>query len=285
MRVIAHGGAGNSPEESTARQTVLDEAVAVGTEQPSPVDAVIETVRQLEASPRFNAGIGSAVQSDGRIRTDAGVMRSDRSAGAACSMPSVKHASEVASLVMEETPHVLLAGEKCVALADTFGIETDCDLWTERTKERWNERSPPDPDALDEQLDWIRTVFSGTDTVGAVATDDVRTAVCTSTGGRWCALAGRVGDVPQIGSGFYCTHAGGASATGHGEEIARVTLSRRAVDHLELGRDPQAAAELAIEEFAELTGGLAGVIVMDNTGRVGSDWNTESMQTSVAGEL
>lgn len=285
MRVIAHGGAGSSPDEPTARQAVIDEAVVAGTEQGSPVDAVIETVRRLEAAPQFNAGVGSAVQSDGRIRTDAGVMRSDRKAGAACSMPGVKAASEVARLVMEETPHVLLAGEHCVGLADAFDIETDCDLWTERTEERWNERNPPDPASPREQLDWLQTEFGGTDTVGSVATDGDRAAVCTSTGGRWCALAGRVGDVPQIGSGFYCTHAGGASATGHGEEIARVTLSRRAVDHLELGRDPQDAAELAIEEFAELTDGLAGVIVMDNKGSVGTDWNTESMQTSVAGGL
>jgi beta-aspartyl-peptidase (threonine type) len=203
--------------------------------------------------------------------------------GAACSMPGVKHACEVARVV-RETPHILIAGERAVALADAFGIETECDLWSERTRERWAALTPPASDAPRAQLEWLRDEFGGTDTVGAVATDGESVAACTSTGGRWCALAGRVGDVPQVGSGFYSTHAGGASATGAGEDIARVTLSRRAVDHLELGREPQDAADLAIEEFEELTGGTAGIIVMDPDGTAGSTFNSQEMQTSVTRE-
>lgn len=281
MHVITHGGAGGSVDEPDERQAVLDKAVAAGRREATPVDAVIEAVRQLESSPRFNAGVGGAIQSDGVVRTDAGLMTEDREVGAACSMPAIEHACEVARVVWESTPHVLVSGERAVALADAFGIETECDLRSERTRERWADCSPPDPAAPREQLDWLQDEFGGTDTVGAVATDGDRMATCTSTGGRWGALAGRVGDVPQIGSGFYCTHAGGASATGAGEEIARVTLSRRAVDHLELGRDPQDAADLAIEECEELTGGSAGIIVMNRNGAVGSAFNTEAMQTSV----
>jgi beta-aspartyl-peptidase (threonine type) len=284
MHIIAHGGAGGSIDEPDERQAVLDSAVSVGGKENTPVDAVIEAVRRLESSPRFNAGVGSAVQSDGVVRTDAGLMTDDRQVGAACSMPGVEHACEVARIVMKETPHVLIAGEQAVALADTFDIETDCDLWSTHTRERWADLTPPASDAPGAQLEWLRDEFGGTDTVGAVATDGDTVAACTSTGGRWCALAGRVGDVPQVGSGFYCTHAGGASATGAGEDIARVTLSRRAVDHLELGRDPQDAAELAIEECEELTGGTAGIIVMNHEGTVGSAFNSEEMQTSVTRE-
>jgi beta-aspartyl-peptidase (threonine type) len=284
MNIIAHGGAGGSVDEPDDRQAVLDLAVSEGIEEDTPVDAVIGAVRRLELSPRFNAGVGGAVQSDGVVRTDAGLMTGDRKVGAACSMPGVKHACEVARIVMEETPHVLIAGERAVTLADTFSIETECDLWSERTQERWADLTPPASDATRAQLEWLRDEFGGTDTVGAVASDGDRIAACTSTGGRWCALAGRVGDVPQVGSGFYSTHAGGASATGAGEDIARVTLSRRAVDHLELGRDPQDAAELAIEECEELTGGTAGIIVMNRDGSVGSAFNSQAMQTSITRE-
>lgn len=280
MHVIAHGGAGGSADEPNERQAVLDTAVSAGRREETPVDAVIETVRQLESSPRFNAGVGGAIQSDGVVRTDAGLMTDDREAGAACSMPGVEHACEVARVVMESTPHVLIAGERAVALADDFGIETECDLQSERTRQRWAALDTLETDTPRAQLEWIQDKFGGSDTVGAVASDGDQIATCTSTGGRWCALAGRVGDVPQIGSGFYCTHAGGASATGAGEDIARVTLSRRAVDHLELGRDPQDAADLALEEFEELTGGLAGIIVMNRDGTTGSAFNTEAMQTS-----
>jgi isoaspartyl peptidase/L-asparaginase-like protein (Ntn-hydrolase superfamily) len=119
------------------------------------------------------------------------------------------------------------------------------------------------------------------DTVGAVARDGDRFAAATSTAGRWFALAGRVGDVPQVGSGFYCTPAGGASATGAGEDIARVTLARRAVDRLDDGATPQDAAEGAIREFAAETGSRAGLIVLDDAD-VGSAYNSDAMQTAVA---
>lgn len=280
MNVIAHGGAGGPVEQPEQRQAVLEQAVSAGEREATPVDAVIETVKRLESSPRFNAGVGGAIQSDGVVRTDAGVMRSDRELGAVCSMPGVKHASEAARVVMEETPHVLMAGEQAVALADAFDVTTDCDLRSEHTTDEWTDLDAPDADAIDDQLSFVREQFDGTDTVGVVATDGDRVGCCTATGGRWCALAGRVGDVPQVGSGFYCTHAGGASATGEGEEISRVTLARRAVDHLELGREPQDAAELALEELEDLTGGRAGIIVMSPNGSVGRAFNTETMQTS-----
>ncbi|MFB6268894.1 MAG: isoaspartyl peptidase/L-asparaginase, partial [Halobacterium sp.] len=105
-------------------------------------------------------------------------------------------------------------------------------------------------------------------------------AAATSTGGRWLALAGRVGDVPQIGSGFYAAPAGAASATGAGEDIAKTTLTRRAVRHLESGLDAQAAADRAIDEFGELTGSSAGVIVLDSDGNAGEAFNSEQMQTA-----
>ncbi|MFC6834932.1 isoaspartyl peptidase/L-asparaginase [Halomarina ordinaria] len=296
MHVITHGGAGGTVDEPAARQAVLDEATEAGARADTPVDAVVETVRVLESSPRFNAGVGGARQSDGVVRTDAGIMTNDRAVGAACAMPGVEHACEVARVVMEETPHVCLSGVHAVDLAAAFGIETGVDLESEATRERWAalDPAPPAADDLRGQLAWLTGTFGGSaptgadarpedyDTVGAVATDGERVATCTSTGGRWAALAGRVGDVPQVGSGFFATHAGGASATGAGEDIVRVTLARRAVDHLELGRDAETAATLAVEEFEDITGSEAGVVVMDRDGEAGSAFNSSGMQTSRA---
>jgi beta-aspartyl-peptidase (threonine type) len=307
MQVIVHGGAGSEPDDPEPRQAVLDDAAARGASASTPLDAVEDAIGVLESSPRFNAGVGGAVQSDGVVRTDAGVMTSDRTTGAACSMPGVEHAIGAARVVLEETPHVLVSGEHAVSLAADAGVETGVDLSTERTREKYADADPPSggPRA---HLDWLADRFgnlerattdpesdggdgvddAGTgdptdhDTVGAVACDGERLAAATSTGGRWFALAGRVGDVPQVGSGFYCAPAGGASATGAGEDIARVTLSRRAVGHLEAGRDPDEAAALAIEEFGELTGSNAGVIVLDADGRPGHARNTEAMQTAIA---
>ncbi|WP_435333647.1 isoaspartyl peptidase/L-asparaginase [Haloarchaeobius sp. TZWWS8] len=299
MHVIVHGGAGADPDEPEKRQAVLDDAATAGSDAETPLDAVERAIHVLESSPRFNAGVGGAIQSDGVVRTDAGVMTSDREAGAACTMPGVEHAVSVARVVMEETPHVCVSGEHAVSLAEEFEVETGVDLLTERTRERWAEEDVPDGGPR-EHLAYIRERFGQTDpdgnveedggvddehdhdTVGAVAYDGETFAAATSTGGRWLALAGRVGDVPQVGNGFYCAPAGGASATGAGEDIARVTLSRRAVRHLESGYSAQQAADLAIDEFGELTGSSAGVIVLDREAGVGQAFNSDAMQTAVS---
>ena len=323
MRIIVHGGAGGVPDEPKPRQAVLDEAAADGAAESDPLSAVETAVRILESNHRFNAGVGGAVQSDGVVRTDAGVMTSDRRVGAASGMDGVEHAVSVARAVLEETPHVLLAGDPAVEFAADVGVETGVDLFTDETRERWAAADAPEGSPR-EHLDWLADRFGGStsdptaaasdgqlqsadlpgdddseenpagsarsahdvrlpghDTVGAVATDGETFASATSTGGRWFALAGRVGDVPQVGSGFYAAPAGAASTTGAGEDIARVTLARRAVRHLERGCDAQTAADIAIDEFGELTGSSAGVILLDDDG-FGSAFNSEGMQTSTA---
>ncbi|WP_049922477.1 isoaspartyl peptidase/L-asparaginase [Halopiger djelfimassiliensis] len=293
MQVLVHGGAGSAPDDPESRRAVLERAAETGTAQTETVDAVEAALNVLESSPRFNAGVGSAVQSDGEIRTDAGIMTDDRAVGAACSMPGVERAVSVARVVMEETPHGFLSGDHAVSLAESAGIETDVDLWAERTREKWADLEPP-TGGIRSELDWINERFGRSDpdgrddgprdhdTVGSVAFDGDRLAAATSTGGRWLALAGRVGDVPQVGSGFYCSPAAAVSATGAGEDIARVTLSRRVAGHIERGRDAQSATELAIEEFAELTGSTAGVIAIDARGTLGSAYNSDAMQTARA---
>jgi beta-aspartyl-peptidase (threonine type) len=282
MRIIVHGGAGSGTgfgRPTPARQAALDDAASDGAAAATPLDAVETTLRRLETDERFNAGRGGAVQSDGVVRVDAGCMTHDRAAGAVAAVPGVEHAVSAARVVAEETPHVCVAGAEAAALAAEFGVETGADPTTERTRERFANADPPDGSPR-EHLDWLRDRFGGHDTVGAVARDGGRFAAATSTAGRWFALAGRVGDVPQIGAGFYCTPAGGASATGAGEDIARVTLSRRAVDLLDAGASAERAAALAVDEFEALTDSTVGVIVCGPDG-VGSATNA-SMQVAVA---
>ena len=289
MRIVVHGGAGNVPDEPAARQAVLDEAAEQGRMASSPVEAVERAIRVLESSPRFNAGIGGAIQSDGVVRTDAGLMTDDGQAGAICGVPGVEHPVSLARVVYEDTPHVLMTTPGATELAEANGIETDVDLVTEDSKARW-ESIGPVPDDIDDRVAFVREVYgtvpdeSDHDTVGAVATDGNHLAAATSTDGRWMAFAGRVGDTPQIGAGFYAAAAGGASATGAGEAIATVGLTRHAVALLASGQAVQSAAEQAIEHLEETTGDEAGLIVLARDGSIGAANNTDAMQTATTAE-
>jgi len=123
------------------------------------LDAVEAALGVLESNPRFNAGVGGAVQSDGVVRTDAGVMTADREIGAACSMPGVEHAASVARVVVHsETPHIFISGDHAVDLASEFDIETGVDLLTDETRERYEAEDPPARRPR-EHLDWLATRF------------------------------------------------------------------------------------------------------------------------------
>jgi isoaspartyl peptidase/L-asparaginase-like protein (Ntn-hydrolase superfamily) len=281
MRLLVHGGAGSEPAEPEPRQATLDLAHEAGLDAGTPVAAVRSAIRELEADPRFNAGRGGAVQDDGVVRTDAGLMTASGDCGAACAMPGVEHAVDVARAVADRTPHVLLAGPEAITFADAVGVDTDRDLLTAKTETRYGDADPPGRQAgLTHRLEWICEHFGGTDTVGAVATDGDRLAAATSTAGRWFALAGRVGDVPQVGAGFYASEAAAASATGEGEAIARFGLARRVGDAVANGEGPQEAADRVLRGFEDETGGRAGVIVVDREGRGGRASNAERMQTA-----
>src|SRR5207237_7576463 len=104
----------------------------------------------------------------------------------------------------------------------------------------------------------------GGGTVGAAARD-ARGAVAaaTSTGGMVGKRAGRVGDSPLAGAGTYADDlAGAASATGHGERIIQVALTKVAIDLLRTGVPPAAAARRAIALLAERVSGRGGVILV-----------------------
>src|SRR5262249_3311411 len=119
-------------------------------------------------------------------------------------------------------------------------------------------------------------------TVGACAIDaESHVAAATSTGGMTGKRLGRVGDTPLPGCGTYADDRGGAaSATGTGELIIRVSLTRGLVDHLRAGRPAAEAAQLAIDELVERVGGDAGVICVDRLGAIATARSSEMMPTA-----
>ncbi len=243
----------------------------------SALDAVEAAIRSLEDHPAFDAGHGAWLNSAGEVELDAIIMAGETlNSGAVAAVQHVRNPISLARLVMERTPHSLIAGTGAERFAQAQGV-TLCDvaeLLTGRELARWR--------AIQEQKDFsAEAAFGGPPhgTVGAVAFDRAgHLAAGTSTGGTPNKLQGRVGDSPLIGCGCYADDmSAGASATGWGESIMKVVLCKRVCDEVAQGQPAQAAAERAITVLAERAQGLGGVIVIDRAGKLGIAFNTPRM--------
>jgi len=228
------------------------------------LDAVCAAVAVLEDDPHFNAGVGSCLTSRGTVEMDASVMEgTSLRAGAACVLRAVRNPVRLARAILDDGRHVMLAGTGADQFAVSQGLAT-CD--------------PSDLVTAEQLQRWRLDAGESTGTVGAAAVDrDGHVAAATSTGGISGKLPGRVGDSAIIGAGTYADDSlGAASATGHGELIIRMGLSRWVVEDLE-HNNPAEAANAGLSELARRVGGGAGIIVADKNGRVGYAYTTEHM--------
>lgn len=283
--LVVHGGAGVFTEDRVgpARAGCLA-AVQRGLEcfaaGGSALDAAMAAVRYLEDDPTFNAGVGAVLNRAGLVEVDAGVMEgTGLRFGGIAAVPNLRRPIDLARAVMDDGEHTLLAGEGAWAFARERGIEP-CDaaeLITARARERWaiergrraaGERPMTDPEGHEDP-----------GTVGACAVDAAgHVAAATSTGGITFKRQGRVGDTPLCGCGTYADDQGGAaSATGHGESITRITMSRVCVDQMRGGRSAGAAAWAAVDVLRDRVGGEGGIICCDASGRLGAAHNSSRM--------
>ena len=258
--IIVHGGAGTISADRHERcragvRAGAEAGHAVLEAGGSALDAVVAAVRVLEDDPEFNAGTGSALTRDGTVETDASVMEGHtHRVGAVAAVPDLGNAVALARAVLEAGEHVILAGPAAWRFARDVGIAPapPGSLVTERARKRLEER--------------LATRSGGT--VGAVARDrHGHFAAATSTGGIVGKRSGRVGDSPIPGAGTWADARCAISATGDGEAIVRVALSRAIAARIAAGLD--AAVRESLRELATITGGSAGVIGIDARGVVG----------------
>ena len=242
----------------------------------SAVDAVVEAVATMEDDPTFDAGVGSVLTQSGKVELDAIVMdgRTLRS-GAVAAIQKIRNPVRVARAVMDLTPYSMLAGEGALEFAVDRGFETctEEDLLVGRELEDYIE-------FMKTGILRTREHFSGgSDTVGACAIDrEGHVACATSTGGIPRKLAGRVGDSPLVGCGAYADdRIGAASATGWGEQIMAVVLSKFAVDAESRLHDPAKACRESVEHLNSRVNGLGGLIMVDRDGSIGFHHNTPRM--------
>jgi len=289
--LVVHGGAGvierqkMTPEQDLEYREAMARAITAGStvldNGGSALDAVEATVRVLEDDPHFNAGRGAVFAANGTNELDAAIMDgATRKAGAVAGVTRTRHPISLARAVMEQSEHVMLAGEGADDFSREHGLEQAEPEWF-RTERRWRElQNLLHPETAEAGFD--KEVKFGT--VGAVARDmQGNLAAATSTGGITGKLYGRVGDSPIIGAGTYADNrACAVSATGSGEFYIREGVAHEICARMRLlGEGPQAAAD-AVQEETRVLGGTGGVIVVAVDGTPAFSFNTSGMYRGVA---
>ncbi|RKR12058.1 asparaginase [Flavobacterium sp. 81] len=211
------------------------------------LDAVEAGVKVPEADPKERSvGYGGRPDRDGRVTLDACIMDEMSNIGSVGCLEFIKHPISVARAVMEKTPHVMLVGDGALQFALSQGFPKENLLVPDSEKE-WKE--------------WLKTSeykpianIENHDTIGMIALDAAGnlSGACTTSGMAF-KMHGRLGDSPIIGAGLYVDNEiGAATATGHGEEVIRISGSHLVVELMRQGKSPQKACEEAVLRVVKL---------------------------------
>ena len=266
LSLVIHGGAGAmSGRDYGPELAHMRGLIEAGRDRlragAAAMDVVVETIAVLEASGLYVAGRGASANSAGKFELDASLMDGPtRKAGAVAALQGFASPVRVARAVMEQTPHVLLAGEGAAAFAAAQGLERVGPEWF--TPARAAE---------------TRSASSGT--VGCVALDETGAIVAgTSTGGTNGKLAGRVGDSPIVGAGVWADSRVAISCTGVGEYFLRTAAAAQLAFRLQFGGQSLAeAADAALADVVAL-GGWGGLIALSSTGEIAMPFRSQGMK-------
>ncbi len=211
--------------------------------------AVVKAIKELEDDPLFNAGTGSRIQADGKIRMSAALMDGTHTLfSGVINVQNIRHPIDVAALLAGEKNTVLCA-EEATEFARNAGFD---------------EHSPYIQHRVDEHAQRLR---GKTGTVGAVALDqNGRIFAATSTGGTGGEAPGRVSDSATV-AGNYATDRVGISCTGAGEEIVNLGVAVRIATRAEEGLSlPQAVGKTVSEGRQKKF--LFGLIALDRDANI-----------------
>ncbi|MDP3920675.1 MAG: isoaspartyl peptidase/L-asparaginase [Candidatus Omnitrophota bacterium] len=263
-RLIIHGGAGliESPDFTErqyekALRKAIKETYSVLLQKGSR-QAVLYGIRLLEDDPLFNAGYGSRLQKDGRVRMSAAIMDSvSQKFSGVINICNVRHPIDVAD-TLSKRRHAVLAGRGATEYARRRKMEYCSPLAPHRLKEH------------------AEKVKGESGTVGIVAVDH-KGCICagTSTGGVGYETPGRVSDSATV-AGTYASRVCGVSCTGQGESIVNQAVAAKIVARVEDGVSLASAVQRLVG-IARQKKLRIGLISLDCYGNilVGNGYNTK----------
>ena len=210
----------------------------------SALDMIEAGARVVEADATGQSvGLGGLPDRDGHVTLDACIMDHTQNAGSVCFVQNVAHPLSLARQVMEDTPHVMLAGAGAEQYARELNMPST-PLLTEDSKKAWEKWQV--------ESNYAPVInIENHDTIGLLALDDQgRLAGGCTTSGVAFKMHGRVGDSPIIGAGLYVDGAaGGATATGLGEAVMKTVGSFLVVELMRQGALAQEACEEAVHRI------------------------------------
>lgn len=270
-KLIIHGGAGSSLENKGGLALIRKSLYAViETVYPqlvqgiSAVAAVTQGCRLLEDEPRFNAGTGSVLQSDGQIRMSAGLMD-----GALQSFSGVINVSRVKNPI--DLAHALQTAQDRILSdlgAAELARELQLPIYNPLTDQRLQEWQAERHENFQRKMANVLAEPPGRGTIGVVALDcEGRLAAGTSTGGKGFERIGRVSDSPMP-AGNYATPEAAISCTGIGEDIIDEGFSVRVVVRLIDGMPLLRVLEKSFAEASQRQRDF-GAIAIDAEGNLG----------------
>ncbi|WP_367865153.1 isoaspartyl peptidase/L-asparaginase [Pedobacter sp. WC2423] len=258
MKLIIHGGffseSSTNQETKKAKQDALSEIASLShtyLQSHTALETVAYAVNLLEDNILFNAGSGSQIQSDGKVRLSASIMdgKTQKFAGV-INIQDVQNPIRIASLLLNYEDSVL-SGEGAIDFARNH---------------KFPYFDPIIPQRLAEfELKLNQQNNKGT--VGCVALDAAgNLAAATSTGGKGFEIPCRVSDSATV-AGNYANEYAGISCTGVGEDIVSVALSARIVTRVTDGFTLKEACDKSFRELKAING-FAGVIGITAAGEV-----------------
>ena len=257
MKIIIHGGffseSDQSHEVKTAKQNSLKKIAGKAFEflkTHSAEDTVVFAVSLLENDDLYNAGIGSQIQSDGKIRMSASLMNGENQKfSGVINIEEVKNPIEVAKVLMKEDDRVLGGfGAKKYAAENGFA-----NFSTEIPQRRKEYEA--------------KLKNGGKGTVGCVALDkNGHLAAATSTGGKGFEIVGRISDSATV-AGNFANKFAAVSCTGVGEDIVSNATASKIVTRVTDGMSLEKAFEKTFSELKEIDG-FAGAIAIDHQGNI-----------------